>query len=122
MRGNQQDAALAEQSTARILSQHDAPEAAAVYVWNTVMACEPLIHECVVGREQIEDAAVLSQHALEEELGLAPERLAKVVVEIRELVLIRRGAFQISQVEPLAGKIVDERMRLRIGQHPAYLR
>ena len=50
------------------------------------MLREPLVHERVVGRHQIENVPVLADNASKEQLRLAPERVAQVVVEIRKLV------------------------------------
>src|SRR5262249_59303131 len=44
-----QDAALPEQTPALAVSKRHAPELAAVDLWNAVVACEPLVHERVVG-------------------------------------------------------------------------
>ena len=65
-------------------SKRDAPEAAAVDVRNAVVLGEPLVDEGVVGAQQIEHAAILAHDALEEQLGLPPEGLPQVVVEIGE--------------------------------------
>ena len=65
-------------------SNVDAPEAAAVHVGNAVVLGQALVEEGVVGAQQIEHAAVLAHDALEEQLGLLPEGLAQIVVEIRE--------------------------------------
>ena len=51
--------------------ERHAPEPAAVDIRNLVVLREPLVEERVVGGEQLEDAAILAQLALEEELGLA---------------------------------------------------
>ena len=47
------------------------------------------------------------------QLGLAPERLAQVVVEVRELVLVWDDVAQVPQLQPLAGEVVHERARAR---------
>ena len=51
---------------------------------NAVVLGQPLVHERVVRAQQVEHAAVFADDALEEQLGLAPERLAQVVVEVGE--------------------------------------
>ena len=53
-----------------------------------------------------------------EHLGLAPERLAQIVVEVFRVGLHVR---QLAQVEPLAGEVRDQRVGLRIGQHAPHL-
>jgi hypothetical protein len=44
---------------------------------------QTLVDERVVGGQQIEDAAILAQDALEEQLGLALETLPQLVVPVR---------------------------------------
>ena len=75
------------------------------------MARQPLVHEGVVGRQQVEHAAVLAHDALEQQLGLAAERLAQVVVEVREIVLIGDRGAQVPELQPLAGEVRDQRAR-----------
>ena len=60
-----------------------APEPAAVDVRDPVMTGEPLVDERVVRGQEIQDAAVLADDAVEQELDLAAKRLPQVVVEIR---------------------------------------
>ena len=71
------------------VGQRHAAEMAAVHVRDAVVPRQPLVDERVVRRQQIEDAAVLAHDAVEEQLGLAPERLPQVVVEVGELVRVR---------------------------------
>ena len=49
------------------------------------------------------------------------KRFSQVVVEVRIDVGIRRSTVERSQVQPLASEVLDERRRLRIGDHPAHL-
>ena len=65
-------------------SSVDAAEARAVDVRDAVVLREPLVQPGVVRLQQVEHAAVLAQHLLEEQLGLAAEGLAQVVVEVGE--------------------------------------
>ena len=46
------------------------------------MPGQPLVHERVVCRQQIEDVAVLAHDAVEEQFGFALKRLPQVVVEV----------------------------------------
>ena len=62
--------------------QRHAPEVAALDVRDAVVPRQPLVQERVVGAQQVERAAVLADDAVEEQLGLAPERLAQRVVEV----------------------------------------
>ncbi len=82
------------------------------------MARQPFVHERVVGVEQVDHASVFADDAFEQHLSFAAERLPQVLVEILRGRLHVR---EIAQVEPLAGKIVRQRLRLRIGEHPLHL-
>ncbi len=42
-----------------------APKVRAIDVRDAIMARETLVHECVVGRQELEDAAVLAHDGLE---------------------------------------------------------
>ena len=80
---------MAEQAATVGARHGDAPEAAAVDTRNAVVAREPLVEERVVGRQQLGERAIVAQLAADEQLGLAPERLAQVLVELREQIRIR---------------------------------
>ena len=60
VRGDHQQAAFAQQPAARILGHRDTAEVAAVHVRNAVVLGQPLVDERVVGRQQIEDVAILA--------------------------------------------------------------
>ena len=82
------------------------------------MTREPLVDEREVGVEQVDDAAVLLHDRAEEQLRLALERLAQIAVPVGR---IRPGILQVAEQQPLAGEVVDERLRPRIRQHAAHL-
>ena len=88
---------------------------------NAVVLGQPLVHERVVRAQQVERAAVLRDDALDEQLGLAPERLAQVVVEVGERPRVRARRGEVPQIQPLAGEVGDERLGLRIRQHALHL-
>ena len=71
--------------------QRHAAELRAVDVRDSVVLRQPLVDERVVRLQQIEDAAVFLDDAGEEQFGLALERVAQVVVEIREQIHDRLG-------------------------------
>ena len=48
------------------------------------MLRQALVEKGVVRPDQIEHAAILAHHAVDEELGLLPKRLTEVVVEVRD--------------------------------------
>ena len=97
--------------------QRDAPEVAAVDVRDPVVAGQPLVDERVVRGQQLHDAAVLADDAVHEQLGLPPEALAQLVVEVGEVARRRDVAAQVAQHQPLAGEVVHERPRPRVVQH-----
>ena len=72
------------------------------------MPGEPLVQERVVRAEQVDDAAVLADHAVDEELGLLTQCLPQVVVEIRKDAHVGRNPVQIPQVQPLRREVGDE--------------
>ena len=74
------------------------------------MLGKPLVHERVVCRQQIENAAILADDALEEQLDFTLERVAQVVVEVGEQVHDRLGGLQRANTQPLSREIGDERL------------
>src|SRR5688572_23438549 len=50
-----------------------------------------------------------------------PERLAKVVVEVREEPQVGRDCIEIAQMQPLGGEAGREALRARIGEQAAHL-
>ena len=85
VRRDREHAAVPQQATAPALGcERHAAEAAAVDVGNAVVLRETLVEKGVVRPDQIEHAAILAQHAVEKELGFLPERLAQVVIEVRD--------------------------------------
>src|SRR5690606_18421508 len=123
VRRRHQDAALAEEASARVElgAERHAAEVTAVDSRNPVMTREALVDERVVGGQQIQNAAVLVNDAREEELRLALEALPQSVVEIRELVRVRMDVVEVPQVEPLTREVLDERRGLRIREHARHL-
>ena len=85
--------------------ERDAAELAAVDVRDAVVLRQPFVDERVVRRQQIEDAAVLVDDAVEEQLHLAPERLAQIVVEVREHVHDRLFRLHAAHVQPLPREV-----------------
>ena len=101
------------------LGHRHAPELAAVDVGDAVVPRQPLVDERVVGRQQVEHAAVLAhRRCSKKQLRLALQRLPQVVVEVGELVLAGHHVPQVAQMQPLPGEVADERRGARVGQHP----
>jgi hypothetical protein len=114
-RGRRQDAAQAEEAAARvILAQLDSAEIAAGHAVDAVVARETLIKKRVTRGEQLEHAAVLAQHVLEQQLGLASERRAQLGIEAG---VLRQRIVELAQLEPLPGEVLDKRGGARVSQH-----
>ena len=69
---------MTEQTAARMIGvERHPPEAVSVDAANAVVPRQPFVDERVVRAQQLEEAPVLADGALDEQLGLAPERLAQ---------------------------------------------
>ncbi len=110
---------MTEQSAARtVVRQLDTAEVAAAYAVDPVVAREALVQERVARIEQLEHAAILTQHVLEQELRLAAKSRAQVGVEPK---VLRQGVVELAQLEPLACKVLDERRGARVCEHAPHL-
>src|SRR5205085_11290535 len=108
IRRHRQNTALSEQAAAVAIRQCNAPERRAMHVGNSIKSRKPLVDEGEIGVEQIYDAAVLTQHRVQEQLGFMLEALPQTIVEFGKRIRIRRDLIKIAQVEPLPGEIVDQ--------------
>src|SRR5262249_52342492 len=113
--------AFSKKASATLVGQRHAPEVTAEDVRDAIVLRKPLVHERVVGGQQIDDVSVLADDAPKEQLGLASERLAKVVVEVGEKIRVGNDPAQVPQLQPLAGEVGHERIRSWIRQHPSDL-
>ncbi len=109
---------MAEQAAARSVCQLDAAELRPPDARDAVVPRQSLVEKRVVGRQQLDHAAILANLVLDEQLGFLPQRVAEVLVELGKRLRVGRDAAHVAQVEPLAGKIADERRGTRIGEHP----
>ena len=120
VRRDRQQRALAEQPAPHVelRSQRHAAELRSVNVGDPVVLREPLIDEGVIGREQVQDAAVFVNDAAEEQLDLAPESFAQRAIEVRKQVHDGLAGLHAANVQPLPREVFDERVRARVGDHP----
>ena len=102
-------------------AERHAPELAAVDVRDAVVLRQPLVDERVVRGQQIDDAPILADDAVEQQLHFAAHRLPQRIVEVGIDHRQRADALQAAQVEPLAGEVDRERLGARVLQHPADL-
>ncbi len=84
---------------------------------DAVVLRQALVDKRVIRVDQIGDRPVFMDNAADEQLHFLRHRAAQIVVEIGELGGHRNLRLQGAQSEPLAGQVVDERFRFRIGQH-----
>ena len=111
IRRRRQQRALREQAAALVfVGQRHAPEPAAVDAGDPVVARKPLVDERVVGVQQLEDAAILAQRAGDKQLGFALERRPSASVVVRIALRIDDDLVDATQVQPLRGEIVDQRL------------
>ena len=81
------------------------------------MLGQPVIHEGVVCSQQINDVVVLANDAVEQHFGLLAECLAQVVVEVGEVLLSGRELCRFRRYSHCPAKLLDQSLRLRIGEH-----
>ncbi len=112
---------MAKDAAPAIVGLLDAPEVRAPYVRDAVVLREPLVHERIVRGQQLEHAAIFFQNAAGKELGLAPEALAQIFVEIELALGIGQHRREVAQEQPLPHEIPDERVGARIGEHAAHV-
>ena len=85
------------------------------------MPGQTLVHKRVIGIQHAENVSVFAHHAVEQELRLMLERLPEVVVKVGINEQVGIPIAQLAQVQPLPGKIADQRFRPRIFQHSLHL-
>jgi len=83
----------------------------------SVMPREALVDEREVGGDQIEDAAILPDNAVEEELSLADECVGERRVPVREKEAVGPHFLHVLQPQPLRRETRRERERPRIRHH-----
>ena len=105
-----------EAATGRVV-QRDFSEMTAAHIGDAVVAREPLVYECVVCGQQVDDASVLVQHARKEQFCFALEPSTQILTEIRKQVFVRLHRRRISQAQPLPSEIGDERFGPWIREH-----
>src|SRR5262249_44667176 len=75
-----QYAALAEQASPLVVRIFHAAKMRSSDVGNSIVLREALVGERVVGGEKLEDASVLTNEVVEEQLGLASHRISEILV------------------------------------------
>src|SRR5262245_1923972 len=97
-----------QSSTGALRLQGDASEMCSLDVRDAVVDRKTFVEERVVGGQQFERAAVLTDDAVEEQLRLALHRCAQRSVEVREAESDGNRTGEIAQIQPLPGKILHK--------------
>ena len=82
---------------------------------------QKFIDKCVIGGQQLRHIAILFDDVVKEKLCLAHHRIQQISGVVQKLIRVRLNLFEVSKVQPLAGKVVGQRDRFGIGQHAACL-
>ena len=85
------------------------------------MLGEPLVHERVIGGQQIGDRAILANQAVHEQLGLTHHRLRQRRVPVRIEVVIGADLLDVLQAQPLRGEPRRQGFRPLVGEQPLQL-
>ena len=91
-----------------IRAQRHPPKAVAIDTGNPVEAGESFVDEGVVRAQQLEQAPVLPDRALDEQLGFAPKRVPQVLVELGIVGRLPLLRVEVSKPQPLADEVVDQ--------------
>ena len=112
---------MTQDAAAIDVGQSNAPEVRPADVRDAVVVRQPLVHEGVVGGEQLEHAAIVAEDAAGEQLGFAAEPLPQVFVEVGVLSRIRQYRRKVAQEQPLPDKVIDDGISSRVGEHTPHL-
>ena len=121
LRGQGQDAGVTQQSPSLVVGVLHSSEVAARHVRHSIMPGESGIHEGVIGRVQLEHAAILAHQIIEEQFRFAPHRRAKLLVEIGILPNVGLHLVEVLQSQPLRGKSGGEGRHARVSHHALHL-
>ena len=84
---------------------------------------EALIQIGVIGGQQLDDAAIAAEHAIDEQTQLFLHELTRIeqTARLRELSAVGHDLVELLDVEPLEREVFDERLRALVGQHSFHL-
>jgi hypothetical protein len=112
---------LSQEATAGLVGVCHAPEVVPRDATDPVVVGQPLVHDRVIGSDQVVDASVLPDQAVEEQLRLALHGVGELLVEVGELESVGVDLVQILKTEPLGSEPRAERLGARIHQHATHL-
>ena len=108
---------MAEDAGAPVVGIPDPLEFLAHHPRNAVVLRQPLVHEGVVGRVELEETAVLAHQVHEEELRLPRHGVGELLMIVREHQAVRMHQIQVLQAQPLVGEAGAEGVGTRVGDH-----
>ena len=97
---------MAKETESALIVQRDTSKAAAVDIRDVIVLRQSLVDESVVRRQQLGDATVFPDLALDEHLGLLTQRAPEILLELGKQDGVRRQVFELSQPEPLASEVL----------------
>ncbi len=104
-----------------LVGERDAAEISTRDVRDAVDLGDPLVHERVVRREQVQHVAVFAHDAVEQQFGFPLVGLRELVVERREQQGVGMNLLDVLQPQPLRREPGRHRLAARVGEHPADL-
>ena len=116
---HRQDAGVAKQPGPPLVRHRHAPEVRPVDVANAVEPREPLLQVRVVRRQQLDERRFVAHLVFEEQLGLALERLPKVVVDLGVRAHVQIDGSEVPDERPPRTEVPDDRRRPRAREHAA---
>src|SRR5262249_40839527 len=122
MRGERQDAALGEHTSAGRAGERHLLKVISFYVTNSVVAREPFVEKRVIAVEKFQRAAVLAQDVIEVELRLLLHIVGELAAEFGEPARVGSDQPDVAQLQPLPGEILRQRPSLAVADHALDLR
>ena len=92
------------------IRQLDPAEVAPGDAGKVVVMGQPLVHERVVGVQELQHTSVLADVVVEKEPGLLFHGLAKVVAVLQVDVVLQEPVVQFAELQPLTGEVFHERL------------
>ena len=90
-------------------------------VGNPIELRKGLVQKGEIRIKQFRHRAILAQDRTKEHASLSVHRSLEPLIELRELLRIKRESFESLDLQPLRCKAVDKSLGLGIGQHASHL-
>ena len=100
---------MTQQSSPAPFIKINPTKAITVNAGNPIVFSQPLVDKGIVRSEEVKNALVLFQQALKEKLSLHFKGSSEIFIELREHQRVWINPFDVPEMEPLPGKILDKR-------------